>query len=106
MVKFVSYQGEYPRYCDGVLTLEINGKTVVFGDDIDANYDKFWDSGGEAEEDKGGGYHIYRRPWIIHKEKLPQEYQDLSEKIEQTINQNLKWGCCGGCLKRPKTNKK
>ena len=30
-VKFVSYTGEYPNLCDGVLTLEIDGVQYKFG---------------------------------------------------------------------------
>ena len=29
-VKFISYDGKYPNYCSGTLTLEIDGETAVF----------------------------------------------------------------------------
>ena len=54
MVEFVSYTGEYPNLCRGVLTLCIDGEEVRFGHDYgvfeswktDGNYDKFWVTGG------------------------------------------------------------
>lgn len=30
-VKFVNYTGRYPNLCNGILTLEIDGKEEVFG---------------------------------------------------------------------------
>lgn len=98
MVEFISYSGEYPRRCQGTLILKIDGKEVSFGDDIDDLYEPFWSSGGEIGDEKGGGYHIYRRPWNVHKEKLPKEYQEMSEEIASVMNKHMRWGCCGGCL--------
>jgi hypothetical protein len=65
-VKFVSYTGEYPNLCSGVLTLEIDGKQYKFGhdpmnhhydeskkkwirtdeDENNPNYESLWRSGG------------------------------------------------------------
>ena len=49
MVEFVSYTGEYPNLCRGVLTLCIDGEEVRFGHNYgvfeswktDGNYDAF-----------------------------------------------------------------
>ena len=46
MVKFISYDGELPNLCSGILTLEIEGKTVTFGSNNCCDYDRFWISGG------------------------------------------------------------
>ena len=40
-VKFISYTGEYPNLCSGVLTLEIDGKEYKFGHNfLTYHYDK------------------------------------------------------------------
>lgn len=30
-IKFISYTGKYPNLCSGVLTLEIDGRIIKFG---------------------------------------------------------------------------
>lgn len=46
MVKFIEYDGHYPNLCSGILTLEIEGKTVKFGNSKGCDYYQFWCSGG------------------------------------------------------------
>lgn len=49
-VNFVSYTGEWPNLCSGVLTLEIDGKEITFGYGFNSKdkptYRPFWSSGG------------------------------------------------------------
>lgn len=43
-VKFISYTGKYPNLCSGILTLEIDGRTIRFGNryvDSTVDYPKF-----------------------------------------------------------------
>lgn len=63
MIKFISYDGDFPNLCRGVLTVEIDGKIVKFGHNVEQydydsdsyldedknnpNYDEFWTSGGK-----------------------------------------------------------
>ena len=59
MIEFVSYTGEYPTLCHGVLTVKIDGKEYKFGHEPlsydfckhcypDNNLPRFWSSGGSA----------------------------------------------------------
>lgn len=97
MVRFISYNGEYPALCKGSLVLEINGETIRFGEDIDDNYESFWTTGGEAVNNKTES-HVYKRPWRVDQAKLPPQYVALKKEIEDALNNGVPWGCCGGCL--------
>ena len=51
MIKFISYTGEYPCLCMGVLTLEIDGDIIKFGNrylNENRDYPTFWESGGSC----------------------------------------------------------
>ena len=118
-VKFISYTGEYPCLCHGVLTLEIDGKEYKFGhdfnhrhyhDDIKAwvqededpenpNFDSFWSSGGRVT---GGSpdwnFEVHTGEWRIDVDDLPEQFRDLAAEIDECINSHIRWGCCGGCV--------
>ena len=101
MVKFINFErGHYKYLCLGSLTLEIDGKIVRFGDDIDDHYDRFWISGGDAYTDDKGNVFVNRGPWYTKDEYLPKQYIKYKEEILQVINENMKWGCCGACADR------
>lgn len=107
MVEFISYTGEYPNLCSGVLTVRIDGKEVRFGHDYnkfeswktDGNYDAFWASGGETgfigdyEDD-----YVMSDEWLLILEILPNEYKDYADELIDMFNENVPYGCCGGCL--------
>lgn len=106
-VKFISYSGEYPNLCRGVLTLEIDGEKVSFGHDCynseswktDGNYDSFWVSGGSTYFT--GDYevaHTEYGEWIIYEDELPEQYRKYTKEISEIFNENVWPGCCGGCL--------
>ena len=95
-VKFISYTGGYPNLCSGTLTLEIDGKTVTFGNPYNKSkpqYPDFWSSGGNCDWDGN----TTSEPWIIDPDALPVEYQAYADEIEEVFNANVPWGCCGGC---------
>ena len=106
MVKFVSYTGKYPNLCSGVLTLCINGEEVRFGHDYmvfeswktDGNYDAFWVTGGACGFYNNWDDYIDHGEWQIFEDDLPEEYRKYSEDIINVFNENVPWGCCGGCL--------
>lgn len=100
-VKFVSYTGKFPNLCRGVLTLNIDGKEVKFGHVIeeycwqtgkykDDNYNLFWRSGGSIGSHKG--------EWIIDISEIPEQYRKYASKIDEVFNDNVPYGCCGGCV--------
>ena len=98
-VEFVEYTGEFPNLCKGTLTLEIDGETVKFGYDDDVDYEPFWESGGSTYFDSNlMGAYVEKGDWVINEEELPEIYQSLSREIEEVFNDNVKQGCCGGCI--------
>ncbi len=93
-VKFVSYTGKWPNLCSGILTLEIDGRTVTFGcDDACDNY-KFWHSGGTCNYISGATC----GEWIIDYADIPEKYQKYANEIDYVFNKNVEEGCCGGCI--------
>ena len=116
-VKFISYTGEYPNLCRGVLTLEIDGKQYKFGhnysnyhydkkgngyfsdeDPMDPNFDSFWYSGGSVTADKDWNWDVRQGEWEIDMEKLPKQFRDVAAEIDEVFNENVPQGCCGGCI--------
>ena len=118
-VKFVSYTGEYPNLCSGVLTLEIDGTQYKFGhncmnyhydeskkkwirtdeDENNPNYESFWRSGGTCyfTNDYQDSV-VETNEWYINVNDLPEKFQEVADEIDAVFNENVPWGCCGGCL--------
>lgn len=88
MVEFVSYDGKWPNLCSGTLILKINGKEIVF-----PKYCMC--SGGSAGFTGDWEAVVTKGPWTVD---VPDELLDYKEKIEEAVNDNVPWGCCGGCI--------
>lgn len=117
-VKFISYTGKYPNLCNGVLTLEIDEKVYKFGhnymnhhydektktwiytdeDPNNPNFDSFWSSGGSVTHDDDWNFDINFGEWEIDVEELPEQFWDVADEIDEVINENIPYGCCGGCI--------
>lgn len=106
-VKFISYTGEYPNLCRGVLTLEIDDKNYFFGHDYsvyrswetDGNYGAFWSSGGNCGfTDNYANAYVNEGAWVIDVSALPEEFRPYAAEIDEVFNDNVPQGCCGGCL--------
>ena len=104
-VRFVSYTGQNPTLCCGILTVEIQGKTVKFGHAAntfnfttgtykDNNFDYFWYTNG-CNKDKSP----VRTAWMVNCKLLPKKYQKFCSELHTLINRNIPYGCCGGCVK-------
>lgn len=97
-VKFISYMGKYPNLCRGILTLEIDGVEHRFGM-CSGQHEKFWTSGGEC-----GFRGIYSDPyvntgaWTTDASLLPEELKCYAAEIDEVFNENVEYGCCGGCV--------
>lgn len=99
-IKFVSYTGKWPCLCNGILTLKIDGKDTTFGWlHGDTDYDRFWVSGGSCgfNDDFSESY-ISEGPWEIQKEYLPDFLKEHADELIDIFNENVEYGCCGGCL--------
>ena len=87
-VEFVSYDGDYPNLCSGILKLRIDGKVVEFPRYCMVR------GGGAYFDDNWDSYIVYG-PWTV---KVPEEFAPLRSEIERVVNENVEKGCCGGCL--------
>ena len=97
-VEFVEYTGEYPNLCRGTLTLKIDGDIVVFGNNKH-DYPIFWESGGDAYfTDNYSESHVTLEEWLIDYQEIPEKYRKYADEIDQVFNENVEFGCCGGCL--------
>lgn len=90
MVKFISYDGKYPNLCSGTLVIEVNGKTYSLKYALD--------SGGGCGFDRNGDSWVEYGPWTLRKYELPDELVPYIREIEFVVNENVRQGCCGGCL--------
>lgn len=87
MVEFVSYNGEYPNLCRGLLVLLIDGEKVEL--------DCCLISGGGCYFDKDWESFIDFGAWDI---ELPDELMKYKKEILECVNENIEYGCCGGCI--------
>ena len=99
-IEFVSYDGKYPNLCSGTLVLKIDGEDHSFRNALQ--------SGGMVTHDgKYNHWSVYHDEWDFHPENdFSEENQDIifteAEKkwIKMLINENVEWGCCGGCVEK------
>ena len=87
MIEFVSYNGEYPNLCSGELVLRIDGKEVNFGSCLC--------SGGYVIFDDNWCEHVGCGEWSVD---VPEEFAQYADEITEVVNDNVPWGCCGGCV--------
>ena len=101
-VKFVSYTGKWPSRCIGTLTLEIDGQKYTFGQSKPlfssdkgpfADFTSFWESGGECPLYG----EITQEEWKIDYNLIPEQFKKYASEIDKVFNDNVEWGCCGGC---------
>lgn len=99
-VKFIEYTGRWPNLCSGKLTLEIDGERHTFGGDYfePSNFDRFWSSGGSVRHDRNYNYSTSTGEWYIDVNNIPEQFQKYAAEIDEVFNENVRWGCCGGCI--------
>lgn len=128
MIEFVSYEGKFPNLCEGLLVVRIDGKLYAFSPYYDSMYRSFLNrfNRTEALEDdsitkvsgfylRSGGYidwgedgenpKIVKGKWIIDDKAMKLENGERfilsgeqKSELEKVINQNIEFGCCGGCV--------
>lgn len=110
-IKFISYDGEWPCLCHGQLVLKIGRKTYKFGtsyNDYSSEphkgiYPKFWVSGGKICRNDQWDMWSEQGKWepfldAHTRKELPEEVIDNIDEIMELFNENVPYGCCGGCI--------
>lgn len=101
-IKFISYDGEFPNLCSGVLTLEIDGAIATFGSRrFDGTmYDRFWYSGGSCHIDEDGNDGCRFGPWRVYDyiDDMDDNIKPILGELIKVFNENVRPGCCGGCI--------
>lgn len=83
----VEYNGDYPNLCSGTLKIKISNREWEING---------LETGGSVWFDKNWSEHIEEGPWSINfPDDFPKNYK---EKVEEWVNENVSWGCCGGCV--------
>ena len=89
MVEFVSYDGRYPCLCDGTLTIRVNGNTYRFKNALISGGGIFRNDEWDMWSENG--------KWEIRLKEHP-ELEPYKEEITRIVNENVEYGCCGGCI--------
>ena len=89
-LQFVSYDGKYPNLCRGTLKMRLGENDVIFPEYC-------LSSGGSAGFTKDWEDVVTDGEWTIS--EWPENFpESLKEKATQLVNENVRHGCCGGCL--------
>lgn len=88
-IEFVNYDGSYPTLCSGTLTLKVDGVEMAVKCGLV--------SGGWVSFDENWDEHVQDGPWEVefNDDFFTKEEQ---EYIVSLVNDNVEWGCCGGCV--------
>ncbi|MCK9428951.1 MAG: hypothetical protein M0R17_02935 [Candidatus Omnitrophica bacterium] len=82
----ISYDGSYPNLCSGTLVLRINNIIYTF-----EAYSL--SSGGYIDSD----YNSHEGSWNIS--NYPSNFpENLKQRALELVNDNIRYGCCGGCI--------
>lgn len=92
-IQFISYDGQFPCLCGGTLILNVDGIEVS---------DKYClHSGGNAYITKEGDELVQRGLWTVDFERsfVGMDFSEEEQRlITDLVNQNVRHGCCGGCI--------
>lgn len=85
----VNYDGKCPSLCFGNLSVEIDGIEYHFPYHC-------LTSGGECYLNDEGNFEVNTGKWEVREwpKGFPEEHKTETLKV---INDQIKWGCCGGC---------
>ena len=90
-LKFISYDGDYPNLCSGLLVLRADGRKFTFWVRLQ--------SGGNVWFDNDWLEHVEHGPWSIAEDAWPEEFPiELRDAAVELVNDCVPWGCCGGCV--------
>ena len=105
-IEFIEYDGEYPCLCMGTLKVKIDGKEIIFSDSDKLIYKKncypkFWRSGGTIKSNFFEDMWAEKGEWELsayRDEDYPKEILDILNDLIEVFNENVPYGCCGGCI--------
>jgi len=89
MVEFIDYDGKYPCLCYGTLSIKINEQLY--------HLNNVMVSGGRVWFDDEWNEYVESGEWEINLNDYP-ELEPYKEEITQIVNENVGYGCCGGCV--------
>ena len=81
-IKFVSYDGDYPNLCSGILVLDIDGDEVRFENCLSSGGDVYFNDHWEET--------VLSGEWTLRSDKF--------KNFTKLVNENIEHGCCGGCV--------
>ena len=84
-VRFIDYVGAYPNLCRGESKLWIDGVYITLPKG-------YLESGGDVDLCDGNIVKASR------KVNLPTFLEPYREEIARCVNNNVEFGCCGGCI--------
>lgn len=90
MVKFISYNGKWPCLCCGTLVIEVNEKRYELKNILV--------SGGNISFDSDWNPSITFGKWELNMDHLPTDLHKYAKEITDVVNNNVEFGCCGGCI--------
>lgn len=85
-IEFVGYDGKYPCLCMGSLTIKVEGEIHHLRGILR--------SGGGISNDYS---EIEEGPWEVDLSDYP-ELEPYKKEITDVVNENIDYGCCGGCI--------
>lgn len=111
-VEFVKYTGRCPSLCTGRLYVKIDDKLTIFSgvtgreNTKTPHYPKFWTTEGGCHYYDDGKHKekmIEKAPWKFdigpwNKEDYPDDILRIMDELLRVMNENVEWGCCGGCI--------
>ena len=86
----IRYDGRFPNLCSGHLCVTVDEVEWDFGTHVLTSgggvwFDEYWED------------HVDEGAWEVS--QWPEGFPDnRKEAVEEAINEQIPWGCCGGCV--------
>ena len=86
----ITYDGSFPNLCSGDLVVSLEEQKWVFPYHC-------LSSGGNVSFDSDWNENVTQGEWSINEwpENFPEDMKDL---VLEKINEEIPYGCCGGCV--------
>lgn len=89
-VEFIKYDGRWPYLCKGILSIKVNGKPYYLKNVL-------LSGGCIITDDDGISKYPEQREWSVLLDSYP-ELKPYEQEITDCVNENVEFGCCGGCI--------